>query len=57
MGTSIMAGIYTSPYPSLYQLKKSGIFHTIIHTQSMREFPSKRGRIRQYPQDGFIYHL
>jgi len=41
---------YIHPHPHPHtQLKKSGIPHTHTHTQSMRGFPSKRGRVRAIP--------
>jgi len=40
------------------QLKKLGISHTHIHTQSMREFPVKTGTSSDnIHENGFICHL
>jgi len=44
-----MAGICTSHTQPHTQLKKSGISHTHIHTQSMRGFLSKRGHVQTIP--------
>jgi len=55
-GTSIIAGICTSPSSSLYPIEKSGIPHT--HTQSMRGFTVKtRTGSDNTHGDGFICHL
>ena len=51
-GTSIMAGIYTSPSPSPYPIKKIEDF------PSMRGFPVKTGTgSGNTHEDGFICHL
>jgi len=54
VGTGIMTGICTSPYPT----EKVGIPHTHTHTQSMWGFPVKTGTSsNNIHGDEFICHL
>jgi len=53
-----MAGIYIYPHNHpRTQLKKSEIPHIHTHTQLMRRFPSKWGRIRTIPTETDLFAI